>query len=378
MKVKVFEFIPVISEGGAETLVRDYCLLLKNSEFELVVVTVLPSDPCSSNYQTLLSNGVKILSLNKKHWADYNKIIRVFWRFTFFPLFSAYRFRKIIKQENPQCIHAHLNVLEYLPFIHRTLKGIKLFFTCHSKPDIVFNKKYNLKQYLSAKFLIKHNSLRLIALHTLMCNQLNELFNINNTLVVHNGIDFKRFSNLDSEKYSTKKSLDIDQNTFVVGHIGRFAPVKNHRFIVELFKRLYSIRTDTHLLLIGDGPLYKEISDLINSLGLSKNVTILSHRKDIPRLLKCMDVFLLPSLYEGLPVSLVEAQVANVRCLVSDCITSECFFSENVVPLSLDDVDSWVTAILDSSVKGQYTGDISSFDMNNEIIKLANLYSSNI
>ena len=131
----------------------------------------------------------------------------------------------------------------------------------------------------------------------------------------------------------------------------------------------------SHLLLIGDGPLKETIQQQIRDCNLEKHVTILSHRSDIPSLLKCMDVFVMPSILEGLPVTLVEAQIVGLRCVVSDRITNECFLSDRVVPLNIDiDAEVWAQTIVDTSIKGECSGDISAFNMQNIISELEKMY----
>ncbi len=370
---KVIELLPVITEGGAETLVRDYCLMLKKKRVEVVVVTIFPSDPSSSNYQLLKKNGIRVISLNEYNWSHFNRFVRNLWRYTTFPIITSYRLKKVIKEEKPIAIHAHLGVLEYLLRISRSLANINILYTCHSKPKRFFNRGRRLLEFISARYLFSRHSFRIIALHEEMREELNSMFNVNNTVVIHNGVDFNRF-NIKEEKCEIRSSLGIPKNAFLIGHIGRFSEVKNHSFIVDVFSEVTRREPNAYLLLIGDGPLKSSIEKKIFDSAMT-NYTILSHRDDIPRLLKAMDVFILPSLYEGLPVSLVEAQVMGLRCVVSDTITAECFFSENTVPLSLTlDPEEWSKVLLDDRIKGSVVNDIEVFDLNNEIEKLSLLY----
>lgn len=372
---KVIELIPNISEGGAETLVKDYCLLLKEKGYEMEVITLLPPSLSSSNYQILLKNGIKVTYLDKRRWFYKNWFLRNLWRYTIRPFYAARRLAKYIDSNKPCCIHVHMRMLEYLARIPRHLSDIKLLYTCHSEPNLYFNKKRSYLELRAAKKLIAKNNLRLIALHEAMRLELNEMFSVETTLVVHNGVDFTRFKNVKIDKNAYKNSVGLKEDDFIVGHVGRFNPAKNHIFILKIFVNLLKVKSNAKLLLIGDGALRGEVEELICSLNIKNKCFILEHRDDIPQLLSIMDVFLFPSLYEGLPVTLVEAQVVGLRAVVSNTITSECFFGENVIPIDLKaPVDKWVNTIVDLSIKGEYQSDINRFDMNSVINYLRKLY----
>jgi glycosyltransferase involved in cell wall biosynthesis len=112
-------------------------------------------------------------------------------------------------------------LLKYVNQISNKIKNIRLLYTCHSLPDKCFSGR-NKKEAKAARHLIKENGLRLIALHDKMRTELNEMFDVDNTVVIRNGIDFKRFQNLKVSKEEIRKSLGITENAYVVGHVGRF------------------------------------------------------------------------------------------------------------------------------------------------------------
>jgi glycosyltransferase involved in cell wall biosynthesis len=372
---KIIELIPNISEGGAETLVKDYCLLLKDKGYDMEVVTLLPPSQSSSNYQILLKNGIKVTSLDKNRWFYKNWFLRNLWRYTVRPFYATHRLANYISSIKPCCIHVHMRMLEYLVRIPRYLSGIKLLYTCHNEPHLFFNKKRSYLELRAAKKLITTNNLRLIALHESMRLELNEMFSVDTTLVVHNGVDFTRFKDVKVDKSAYRCSVGLNDDDFVVGHVGRFNSQKNHMFLLKIFVDLLNVKPNAKLLLIGDGALRRQVEEEICSLNIKNKCIILEHRGDIPQLMSIMDVFLFPSLFEGLPVTLVEAQAIGLRAVVSNTITSECFFSKNVIPLDLNaPVVKWVNAIVDLSIAGEYRADISRFDMNSVINYLGKLY----
>lgn len=120
------------------------------------------------------------------------------------------------------------------------------------------------------------------------------------------------------------EEFDIDPNAHVIGHVGRFVDQKNHGFLIEIFDRLAARRPDVHLLLVGDGPLRGEVARQVDQRGLADRVTFAGLRDDVPSLMvDAMDVFLFPSLHEGLGIVLVEAQAAGLPCVLSDVVPYE-------------------------------------------------------
>jgi glycosyltransferase involved in cell wall biosynthesis len=141
-------------------------------------------------------------------------------------------------------------------------------------------------------------------------------------LILNNAIDCEKYIFNPEVRNKVRHSLSLN-NKIVVGNVGRFANQKNHNFLIEIFYEVKKLQNDSVLLLIGDGELRMEIEAKTKDMGLSESVVFLGQRDDVPQLLQAMDVFVLPSLYEGLPVIGIEAQVSNLPCIFSDNITRE-------------------------------------------------------
>ena len=125
------------------------------------------------------------------------------------------------------------------------------------------------------------------------------------------------------------------ENKFVVGHIGRIFPAKNHPYLLEVFKEFLQKNENSVLLLVGDGPSRKEIENKAQSLGVSEKVIFTGVRSDVNEILQAMDCFVFPSVYEGLPVTVIEAQASGLPCLISDTITDEVCITDLVNKLSI-------------------------------------------
>ncbi|WP_459500034.1 glycosyltransferase family 1 protein [Bacillus sp. C1] len=164
--------------------------------------------------------------------------------------------------------------------------------------------------------------------------------------ILKNGIECDRFAFSSEIRKQVRDGLQIHQNTFVVGHVGRFAHQKNHSFLLDVFARLIKLKPDSILLLVGDGPLRLEIEKKVRDLSLKDNIKFLGMRSDIEKLLQAFDVFVFPSIHEGLPVTLIEAQGAGLPCIISDVITQEVDMGMNLVEyLSLNDKKVWIEKI---------------------------------
>lgn len=195
---------------------------------------------------------------------------------------------------------------------------------------------------------------------------------------MHNAIDPERFLFSPEKREKTRAELGITDN-FVIGHIGRFNLQKNHTRLVEIFAALLKRRPDAVLLLIGEGELEQQTRDKVQQLGIADQVRFLGVRADIPELCMAMDVFVMPSLFEGLPVVGVEAQAAGLPCIFSTDVTDEVVVlpESGRIPLKASD-DEWAKKIL-SCGEVDRTAALRSvqdagYDINVETAKITEMY----
>jgi glycosyltransferase involved in cell wall biosynthesis len=200
--------------------------------------------------------------------------------------------------------------------------------------------------------------------------------------VLYYGFDFTRFLHR-QEPQNLKSRLGIPAHRKIIGHVGRFAPVKNHAFIVEVFKRVVESGMDAHLLLVGEGPLLAAVREGIDSLGLSERCTFAGAQNDVVPFLYGMDVFLFPSLYEGLGIVALEAQAAGVPVIASAALPEEVdVIADLVRRVSLDEgAAAWASAVIETLHRGnQKRGEeavllqTSSFGLPNCIDRLSRIY----
>lgn len=165
--------------------------------------------------------------------------------------------------------------------------------------------------------------------------------------VVPNAIDTAAFAYNPEERFSYREKMGIPGNTLLVGHVGRFFEVKNHFFILKVFHALLQTGIQASLLLVGDGPLRPETEKQVAILGIKDSVIFTGVRTDVNRLVQAMDVMLFPSLFEGLPVTLVEAQTSGLPIIMSEHVPTEAILVDDLVMVESlkSPVEKWIQDI---------------------------------
>lgn len=155
--------------------------------------------------------------------------------------------------------------------------------------------------------------------------------------MVNNAIDAAQYSYRCARAREVRQALGIAEDAFVIGHVGRFSSVKNHAFLLDVFGELCHADEHAVLLLVGDGQLRNSMEEKTKDMGLKARVLFTGMRSDVCDLMQAMDVFAFPSFYEGLPVSLVEAQAAGLPCVISDRVPEACVLTDLVQRVSLEE-----------------------------------------
>lgn len=170
--------------------------------------------------------------------------------------------------------------------------------------------------------------------------------------VLPNAIDAAAYRADETVRRAVRSELGLE-DAVVLGHVGRFSEPKNHSFLIDLFAAAAEKEPRARLLLIGGGEGRSAIEKKVQALGLADKVLFLGVRGDVYRLLQAMDVFVFPSLYEGLPVSLVEAQAAGLPCVISDRVPRESVLTGGVEQLPLGDAALWAEHVLQAAAVGK-------------------------
>jgi glycosyltransferase EpsF len=202
--------------------------------------------------------------------------------------------------------------------------------------------------------------------------------------VLTNAIDVNRFIHPNEKKIQElRKELKISIDSTIIGHVGRFSEVKNHKHLINIAERLKKLDIDFKMIFIGDGPLKEEIQQTIKDKGLSNNIILAGLRSEIPELMSIFDVYIFPSLFEGLPVSLLEAQASGLPCLVSTGVPRESDVGAGLIKfMDLDNqIKEWVEELLILSAQKRGSQELSTkqllnngYDIQNNIKRLMEIY----
>lgn len=190
-----------------------------------------------------------------------------------------------------------------------------------------------------------------ILTHRFACSTLSGRFFYGNKdfTIITNGIDTEKFSYNQNIRTEVRKEFGIDNEEIVIGHVGRFDANKNHHFIVKVFASFIKHTPKSKLLLVGNGTTMDETRHLVDTLGLTDKVVFAGMRTDTYRLYQAMDFFIMPSLFEGLPFVLVEAQTSGLPCIISDTINTDAKLTDLVTFKSLQQSpEEWAEAINNS------------------------------
>ena len=190
--------------------------------------------------------------------------------------------------------------------------------------------------------------------------------------LMKNALNLEDYAYDASTRDDVKRELGVPAESYVVGHVGRFSEQKNHLFLVDVFAEIARRRPDAVLILVGKGETRTAVERRVAELGLTDRVVFAGVRSDVRRLYSAMDVFIFPSVYEGLPNVVVEAQANGLPCVISDSITREVGICENVVYKSLGDaLDEWADAALSADSIGSSASarDLkgSGYEINSEL-----------
>lgn len=201
--------------------------------------------------------------------------------------------------------------------------------------------------------------------------------------IINNGIPIAKYAYREEKRKETRELFGYSDNDIVLGHVGRFDEAKNQRFIIEMFKELNKLDSRYKLLLCGDGELRGELNLYCKENGIGNSVLFLGVRKNVNEILQAMDAFLFPSKYEGLPVSLIEAQLSALPCFVSKNIPDEAIYNKNILKLGIneEDKEEWCKHIMALPITTEYRTYINEdlyndYEIKNVVKKLCDIYEN--
>ncbi len=360
-----------MDRGGAETWLMHVLRNIDREKYHFDFLVSRP-EPCAYDDE-IRSLGSKIIVCPQPQ-----KLIQY-----------ASRFMRLVKKNGTyDVIHSHVHHYSGFTLLLAKLLGIKgRIAHSHNDTRVVETKRgFARKAYLK----IMENMLQQFATHGFACSEDagSDLYGRKwkqdaRWICLYCGIDFSPFRSEINET-SRRKALGISEDAVVVGHVGRFSEQKNHHFLIDIFAAFCKKEPHANLLLVGDGKLRKDIEKQVCKLNLSDKVIFAGVRPDVPELMKdIMDIFLFPSLYEGLGLVLVEAQATGMPCVISDVIPNEAdIINERIRRLSLTaSADEWADVVSDllkeqpkKALSGEEFKRLKRFDIAESIKGLLEVY----
>lgn len=323
--------------GGVESVVMNYYRNIDRSNIQFDFIC--DDDSTNIPYQEIEKLGGKVILI-----PPYQKVFKY-----------HKKLKRTLKEGKYQIVHSHINTLSVFSLYAAKCAGVPVRIAhSHSTTNKKEWKKNLLKQVLRPFS-------KLFATNYMACSELagrwlfgDKTYNKGEVYILNNAIDIDKFVYNEKNRKKHRKELGIKDDALVIGHVGRFVEQKNHRFLIDIFNEVHKLNNNSILLLVGQGPLEEEMKEKVNALGLTDSVMFLGQRSDVNELYSAMDVFVLPSLYEGLGMVAVEAQVAGLPCVLSTEVPEIAKISNNVEFIKLNDiVNNWANIIIKLNTKNR-------------------------
>lgn len=326
MPVRVLHIVTYMGRGGLETMLMNYYRQIDRSkvQFDFLVHREFEADYDAEIHEL----GGKIYHISR-----------------LIPWSHSYRRKlKHFFQEHPEykIVHVHQDCLSSVALQCAMECGVPVRIAHSHNSNQDRNWKYIVKRYYMKKISIYATDL-------LACSNAagKWMFRENTFQIVHNAINIAKYKYSSEISQKIRKQLNVE-NKIVIGHVGRFNPQKNHEFLIDIFAECMKENLNVVLMLVGDGNGKCKIEDKVKKLEISDKVIFTGIRDDVSELMQAMDIFVFPSLFEGLPVTMIEAQAAGLPCVISNMIPSESIVTENLVSVMKlsDSPSNWAEHIL--------------------------------
>lgn len=314
-KINVLYFVDRMLRGGIQTFVIENIKHMNRDKLQIDFLLLDDGENYTKEENELIKLGCNVYKLDGiwiRNIMDFRK-----YKLKLNEFFS--------KHNNYKIVHLHSSSKNYL--VLKVAKQYKIPIRIAHSHNIDFQTKNPIKKLLGdiLKIPLKYYATDYFACSKLAGEWLfgKKIINGKNFHIIHNAVNLKKFKFNINDRNKIRKELNISDEDLVIGHVGRFTTQKNHKFLIDIFYEIYLQNSNSKLILIGKGKKEEEIYKKVSKLGLQKNVIFEGFKSNVNEYMSAMDIFVFPSLYEGLGLVLIEAQANGLKC----------FTSKNVVPL---------------------------------------------
>lgn len=324
--IRVLQVVNNMHRAGLETMLMNY---YRHMDREKIQFDFLTHRPDRDDYDDEIESlGGKVYYAPRLYPQNY-------------PAYFKYMEKFFAEHSEYKIVHSHIDAMSYLPLKAAKKAGVPVRIAHSHNTSIDKDFKKPLKLYYRSKITS-------VANYYCACGkEAGEfLFPDKPFKFIPNAIEPYRFLYDENIRERKRKELGLNDE-LVIGHVGRISYQKNHKFLVNIFKKVLDINSNAVLLLIGVGEKEAEIREQVKNLGITDKVQFLGNRGDVNELYQAMDLFVLPSFFEGIPVVGIEAQFAGLSCVFSDKVPSEVDFSKTCEFVSLSKTpEQWAEIIL--------------------------------
>ena len=334
--IRVLHVVRNMNRGGAETFIMN---LFRNIDRSKIMFDFLVQSEKRGDFEDeIISLGGRVHRIKYVTDVGHFSYIKVLNKF-----FSEHKEYKIV--------HSHMNSMSGLILKAAKEQGVPNRISHSHNTRSSGNMVKRAYNWIVARY-IKSAATQYFSCSKEAGRWLFRNVNEDKIKIIYNGIDIEIFKYDQQLRDDTRKTLKLDEK-LVIGHVGSFTKQKNHKLILKIFNELHKKNTSAYLILVGDGPLKSKSEQLAREYNIENSVFFLGVRKDVNALMNAFDIFLFPSLYEGLPVTLIEAQACGLTCVISDTITKEIEIVKDQI-IRVDGfryVEPWIQAILQNKKK---------------------------
>lgn len=275
----------------------------------------------------------------------------------------------------------HINMLSGANIVPLLICNIKKI-----EKVIIHSHNSNLPKGISKKFLhyivksfIKSRSNDYLACSKVAAKWLYLKKIAKKTIILKNAINIEQYRFNEIARNRIRKSININEENYIIGCVGRLSDEKNQKFLISVFKDVLSKLNNCFLVLVGDGAQRSDLDDLVEKLNLKQNVIFTGAKQNVYDYYSSFDLFCMPSKFEGLGIALIEAQASNLQCICSDFIPDEAIYSNGVKKISINDKDKWVEEVLNilssnKRIDFDYKIDDYMYDIKYTVNELLDIY----
>lgn len=343
LPVRILNLFTIMNRGGAESMVMNYYRKMDRSKIQFdFLVHREERGAFDEEIESMGGKIFRICPLNPLKFGEYKKQIA-----KFFDIHTEYKI-----------IHSHMSESGYFAFKEAIKHDIPIRI-CHAHNTPNYSGwMINDRIKGICRYYFK-NRIRSLTTDMFTCSNdagkwLFGYENASRLIMMNNAVDAGSLKYSDEVSQIVKQELGIN-GKYVIGHTGRFNVQKNHKFLIEIFRKYSEINKDAVLLLAGDGELKSEIKKAVADYKIEDKVIFLGVRSDMERIYQAFDIFLFPSLFEGLSVALIEAQAAGIPCVVSENISPQTIITDIVEKLPIDKgVSCWIEKLKEKETAERY------------------------